>query len=163
MGSKSLAPDKESPARKRGKGLAQEDNCSFCLTDSRGSVLPDFRAATGPWVVERVKSKRVMESRIARGGALRERPRYRARRPGPPTSLGPRGVSLSRTHWANGVRPTGFPRCFVRVHAETQLAVLSDLLASSDFALPSLDCESCRAGPRLFTFSTTTGFVRPWL
>jgi hypothetical protein len=45
----------------------------------------------------------------------------------------------------------------------TQLAVLSHLLASSDFALPSLDCESCRAGPRLFTFSTTTGFVRPWL
>ena len=58
MGSKSLAPDKESPARKRGKGLAQEDNCSFCLTDSHGSVLPDFRAATGPWVAERVKSRR---------------------------------------------------------------------------------------------------------
>jgi hypothetical protein len=46
---------------------------------------------------------------------------------------------------------------------ETQLAKLSHLLASSDFALPSLDCGSCRAGARLFTFSTTTGFVRPWL
>jgi hypothetical protein len=64
MGSKSLAPDKESPARKRGKGLAQEDNCSFCLTDSHGSVLPVFRAATGPWVSERVKSRRVVAERV---------------------------------------------------------------------------------------------------
>ena len=73
----------------------------------------------------------------------------------------------SHIHHSLGIYRNDVGCCVASSNTALELIRLSDAKPSSrafssDFALSSVDCVSCRAGARLFTFSATTGFVRPW-